>query len=43
MSAPGRKMSLTQATMLVAGNMEFSHYAEVPNSIANELIAKSKS
>jgi translation elongation factor EF-G len=26
-----------------AYSMEFSHYAEVPSNLANELIAKSKS
>ena len=34
-----RSMTQGRATY----SMEFSHYAEVPNSIANELIAKSKS
>ena len=34
-----RSMTQGRATY----SMEFSRYAEVPNSIANELIAKSKS
>jgi elongation factor G len=34
-----RSMTQGRATY----SMEFSHYAEVPTSLANELIAKSKS